>query len=162
MEKTARRVAVLGVVALAAVLGMALLPRQGHRAAADDPLPWTPAPITIDSDIGETFTPAPPPPPFINTQLTADEAWAKFAISTSDDPDYSPPPIPSRVTVQLGYLTGVYDYVDKIVWGYSWHECPLIIGGPGMALTVPADDPCIHWLFLGANRGEQADETWQH
>lgn len=119
--------------------------------------------ITIDPNVGETFTPA---PPSAAPALTAEQAWAAY---TKVDTSYRNPAIPVNVTAHLGFLTlpvgpvgpggsEVYTAHQELVYGYSWHNCPAS-RNPNVQTLPP--NPCIEWNFLDANTGHQIDETWQ-
>jgi hypothetical protein len=123
--------------------------------------------VTIDPNIGETFA---PPPAAAQPALTATEAWVQHeqqagAISVTS--------IPSGVRVQLGLLTlpvgdagphhsMMYTAHNELVYGFSWHSCPMIVGGDqsGGPASLPAN-PCIEWRFIDAATGEMIDDTWQ-
>jgi hypothetical protein len=163
------------VIAGAVVLGMLLaglfvarLARTPARASTTNGDVTTT--IAIDSVVGETFA---PPPSSAQTSLTAQDAWAQYAALAGS----SVTTIPSTVTVQLGLLTlpvgpasapgtsglttsngEAYTALNELAYGYSWHSCPVIML-PGA--SVSPGNPCIEWLFLDANTGQQIDETWQ-
>lgn len=119
--------------------------------------------ITIDPNVGETFTPA---PPSADPALTAGQAWAAY---TKVDTSYRNSAIPANVSAHLGFLTlpvgpvgpggsEVYTAHNELVYGYSWHNCPAS-RNPKVQELPP--NPCIEWNFLNANTGHQIDETWQ-
>ncbi len=121
------------------------------------------ATITIAPDVGETFAPA---PASARPALTAQQAWAQY---THHDASYRKATIPSTVTVHLGLLTlplgpsgpggsEAYTARDELVYGYSWHSCPVSVN-PRVRKLPP--NPCIQWNFLNANTGHQIDDTWQ-
>ena len=136
--------------------GCGTLPRA-HTASA------VTVPITIDPTIGETFAPAPAGD---KPALTAQQAWATY---THVDRSYHNSAIPSNVTAHLGLLTlplgpsgpgGSESYTahDELVYGYSWHNCP-VSRNPRVKKLPP--NLCTEWNFLNANTGHQIDETWQ-
>jgi hypothetical protein len=124
--------------------------------------------ITINSQIGMTFAPA---PPGAVPALTAEQAWAQEAGVEGS----SGTTIPSNVTVQLGLLTlpagpansdtsglvtsngTAYTALNELAYGYSWHSCPM---STLPNATLPPN-PCIEWEFLDANTGHLIDDTWQ-
>src|SRR5712692_9229466 len=152
---------VIGVIA-PGILGVCLLVAgcgTPARVRARD-APAVTATITIDPTIGETFAPA---PAGARPALTAQQAWAKYTqVNTS----YRHPAIPSNVTAHLGLLTlptgpngtGPYTVHNELVYGYSWHRCPVSMN-PRVKKLPP--NPCIEWNFLNANTGRQIEETWQ-
>ena len=109
------------------------------------------ATVIIDPTVGETFTPV----TGVIPALTATQAWSQFLGQSS---------VPSDVTVQLGQLTlplgagapNQYMYNGRLVWAYDWHSCPATSLG-----SLPSGNPCIEWLFLDANSGQELDNTWQ-
>jgi hypothetical protein len=132
----------------------------GHHARTVNVFKVT-APITIDPHVGETFTPA---PSGATPRLTAQQAWAKYAKVAGIKPT-----IASGVAVRLGLLTlpigptgphnsTAYIAKNELVYGYSWHSCPV---STGLRVTKLPRNPCIQWNFLNANTGRQIDETWQ-
>jgi hypothetical protein len=120
------------------------------------------ATITIDSDIGETFGPA---PATAKPALTAQQAWTgRTHVS------HRRPVIPSGVSAHLGLLTlpigptgpgGAETYTahDELVYGFSWHSCP--VSRNPKVRRLPRN-PCVEWNFVNASTGRQIDETWQH
>ena len=160
-----------------AVGGLAALMLAGCGSArltsaqTDPALRVPPMTITIDPQIGETFAPAPSP---AAPKLTAQQAWQRYAELA----DSKRTTIPSFVTARLGLLTlpvgpadapgtgrlvrhgsEAYTAYRELAYGYSWHSCPVYVGGPGM--RPPPPTPCIERTFLNANTGKQIDTTWQ-
>ena len=125
--------------------------------------------VTIDSNIGETFAPAPQD---AAPKLTAEQAFAQQRRRNGR----SVIPIPSGVTVRLGLLTilagptnphtghvvtkdGIaYAALNELAWGYTWRWCPMSRNPlrPGRVRG-----PCTRWNFLDANTGREIDENWQ-
>jgi hypothetical protein len=122
---------------------------------------------------GATFAPA---PSSADPALTAQQAWEKYA----DQAGSAEKSIPRSVTARLGLLTWpvgpaglpgeagmtisdgeAYSSFNQLVYGYSWHECPMYSLGPGMTPPPPNSTPCIAWLFLHANTGNMIYQTWQ-
>ncbi len=119
--------------------------------------------IVIDPQAGEKFT---PPSARAAPALTPQEAWGKFMRRISNT---KPPRIPANVSVQLGLLTlpigpigrhGTEKYAahNELVYGYSWHSCPVSMNPNHPKLLA---NPCIEWNFIDANTGRQIDLTWQ-
>jgi hypothetical protein len=115
--------------------------------------------ITIDPDIGEVLA---PPPANASPALTPAQALAASTHRKSAE-------IPPGVKVSLGALTlpigptgpnGTETYTAKneLVYGYSWHSCPV---SRNPAVKRLPRNPCVEWNFLDANTGHQIDETWQ-
>ncbi len=148
---------------------LAAKPQQAPARAATHAA--VPAPITIDAQLGETFAPA---PRSAAPALTAQQAWLRYAHHVGSKVTT----IPSHTTVRLGlytqpagpaFLPGTsrlpkshgeaYIALNQLAYGYSWHSCPLYVGGPGM--LPPPPTPCIEWLFLDANTGQMIIDTWQ-
>jgi hypothetical protein len=122
---------------------------------------------------GATFAPA---PSSADPKLSAEQAWRHYAKQAKS----AVTSIPHRVTARLGLLTWpvgpadapganrliirhgeAYSSLNQLVYGYSWHECPMYSGGPGMTPPPPTATPCIAWLFLHANTGNMIYQTWQ-
>jgi len=147
--------AVLGVLVTGFIL--ARLPKTPVRAATVMSAVTTT--VTIDPSVGETFAPA---PSSSAPSMSAQKAWARYARLNGS----SVTAIPSSVTVQLGRLTlpvgpgpdnsVSYTAYNQLAYGFSWHSCPVSMLNP-----PSPDNPCIEWLFLDANTGQQIDETWQ-
>jgi hypothetical protein len=159
------------------------LPRGGHCRAARSVVPAT---VKINTSIRETFAPA---PPSAAPALTAQQAWRHYAEQAGS----SVTAVPAFVTAQLGLFTleaspaddpesaglptsdgKAYTALNKLSYGYSWHSCPPLMGGPSLAprvrgssspdvrgsATLPPN-PCVAWLFLNANTGRMIVQTWQ-
>jgi len=118
--------------------------------------------ITINSQIGETFAPA---PTSARPALTASQAWAKFARLNG----FKHLSIPRGVTVSLGLFTlasgppaanGSRSYIAKgeLAYGYRSHSCPIY---ENPSVTKPPASPCILWNFLNADTGLQIVMGWQ-
>lgn len=138
------------------------------RPARATPVSTVTSTITINSQIGMTFAPA---PAGAAPALTADQAWAQEAAAEGS----SGTTIPPGVTVQLGLLTlpvgpanaessglvtsngTAYTALNQLAYGYSWHSCPM---STLPNATLPPN-PCIEWEFLDANTGHLIDDTWQ-
>jgi hypothetical protein len=125
--------------------------------------------VTIDSNIGETFAPAPQD---AAPKLTAEQAFAQQRRRNGRGAS----PIPAGVTVKLGLLTilagpanphtghvvtkdGIaYAALNELAWGYSWHWCPMSRNPlrPGRVRG-----PCARWNFLDVNTGREINENWQ-
>ena len=151
--------------ALAALLLVAVLVSitQFRGAPARPAAASGTATVTIDPQIGETFSPA---PAGARPALTAQQAWARYARL---DPRDKNDAMPANVRVRLGLLTlpvgpagpggaELYTARNELVYGYSWHSCPMSMS-PLMQALPP--NPCIQWNFLNADTGRQIDDTWQ-
>lgn len=178
-DKRRRMIAGTLVLGLLAIGLLALMLPQGPvRAATRRTVSSTAASfatITINRNPGMMLAPA---PSSAAPALTAQQAWRRYARSARSHRTS----IPAGVTARLGLFTlpvgtadnpaivagadngltisgdEAYSSLNQLVYGYSWHSCPLIAGGPGMS-TPPS--PCIEWLFLEANTGRMIVETWQ-
>jgi hypothetical protein len=124
--------------------------------------------VTIDSNIGETFAPAPQD---ATPKLTAEQAFAQQRRRNGRS--VIPP---SGVTVKLGLLTIlagptnphtghvvskdgiVYAALNERAWGYSWHWCQM---SRNPLRPVRVRGPCTRWNFVDANTGLEINETWQ-
>ena len=164
-----RKWVIIGVVVLGVLITgifLARLQKTPARAATVNTLTTT---VTIDASVGETFAPAPSSPA---PGMSAQDAWASWARLNGS----SATTIPSDVTVQLGLLTlpvgpagaegtgglatyngEAYTAYNELAYGYSWRSCP----ASTLPIPVSASNPCIEWLFLDANSGQQIDDTWQ-
>jgi hypothetical protein len=155
-------VAVAVVLTAGLVVGLTGIPASSRPARAATT-------IVIDSNIGETFAPA---PRYAAPKLTAEQA---FALQRRRH-GRRVIPIPAGVTVRLGLLTilagptnphtghvvtkdGIaYAALNELAWGYSWHWCPMSRNPlrPGRV-----HGPCTRWNFLNADTGREIDENWQ-
>ncbi len=167
MRAWQRRNIIIGIVVVAMLaVGLVLGLTAGQRPSRPATMATT---VTIDSNIGETFAPAPQD---AAPKLTAEQAFAQQRRRNGRGVI----PIPSGVTVKLGLLTipagptnphtghvvtkdGIaYAALNELAWGYSWHWCPMS-RNPAVAGRVPG--PCTRWNFLDANTGREIDEAWQ-
>lgn len=158
---------ILGIIAAGLFIVIARPSNTPARAATTNGAVTTT--ITIDPTVGETFA---PPPLSAQPSLTAQDAWAQYAALAGS----SVTTVPSNVSVQLGLLTlpvgpaaapgtnglatsggEAYTALNELAYGYSWHSCPTSTLN---ASPLP-NNPCIEWLFLDANTGQQIDQTWQ-
>jgi hypothetical protein len=150
---------IIAAVILAVLVASFFLARPTNSPARAGTANSIASTVTIDPTVGETFA---PPPPSAVAGMTAQDAWTHYAAQNGSDATT----IPSGVSVQLGQLTlpdgpgpdGSMRYTanNELAYGYNWHSCP------ASTLTPPSDnDPCIEWLFLDANTGQQIDQTWQ-
>lgn len=126
------------------------------------PVANVPSTITIDPNLGEIFA---PPPEATAPAMTAEQAWAAYGkIDTAAGTK-----IPPDVSVSLGLFTlplgpsgsngtEAYTAHNILTYGYSWHSCPT--SRNPKVKRLPAS-PCIEWLFLNANTGQQIDNTGQ-
>lgn len=150
---------IIGAVVLGVLVAGFFLVRITKTSAQAGTVNDIAATVTIDPSVGETFA---PPPPSAAVGMSAQDAWTRYAAQNGSDATA----IPSGVSVQLGQLTlpdgpgtdGSMRYTanNELAYGYSWHSCP------ASTLQPSSDnDPCIEWLFLDANTGQQIDQTWQ-
>lgn len=123
------------------------------------------APIVIDSEISETFTPA---PAGTSSTLTAGEAFRRFSAKASSKAT-------SRgdgFTETLGFLTlptgrqGEFTADNQLVWAYEGPSSCAMSTGPSPAaetnhLPQSTCQPTHQWLFLDAGTGEDVDSTYQ-
>jgi hypothetical protein len=149
-------------------IGLVIAIEAGSSPARTETVP---AIITIDSQIGITFGPAPETAAPKLTALQAFKRYERVGEITQL------PSIPANVTVKLGLLTvpvgpadapgastltkknGIaYTVLNHLAYGYSWHRCPA--SGNPFVHTLPAN-PCIDWNFVDANTGKQIIETYQ-
>ena len=129
--------------------------------------------IRININPGATFAPA---PSSADPELSAEQAWRHYAQQAKSDVTS----IPHGVTARLGLLTWpvgpadtpgtsrliishgeAYSSFNQLVYGYSWHQCPIYSYGPGMTPPPTTATPCIAWLFLHANTGNMIYQSWQ-
>jgi hypothetical protein len=153
------RILIPRIVVLGAAIAIVTLSRPSKPASAGLVAERVKVQVTIDSLVGETFS----PPPSTTPNLDPESAWAAYAKLNGSTVES----IPNDMTVQLGLLTlpvgpvgpnnsYVYTAKDQLAYGYSRPSCPVSLLGP-----APSDSPCVEWLFLDANTGQQIDETWQ-
>ncbi len=159
-RRPARTAAVVGVLIIA-LLGTACGTRTtGHGYS----IRARTGAVTVHLTGGARFAPA---PAGAKPTLTPQQAWARYVkVNTS----YHSSAIPRAVvSVRLGLLTlpigrlgpqGTESYLahNKLVYGYSSHQCPQSQGPPGS--TAPPN-PCIEWNFLSASTGRQIVDTYQ-
>lgn len=129
---------------------------NGSGHAQDQPS----TPITIESDIGEVFTPE--PSLAANAPLTAGAAYSRYENRATT--------VPGRLTVQYGTFTMLTGrpsdpmtqarYKDRPVWAYSLQAgCG---GGQGFTpIPTPSSGICTIWLFLDASTGNEIANSQQ-
>jgi len=156
--------------ALAAGILASRLQQAPARAATTAAVTAT---ITIDPKLEITLA---PPPPSATPALSAQQAWLRYAKHVGSHRTT----MPSDITARLGLFTlpvgpanspgtgrlpkshhEAYTALNQLVYGYSWHSCPIYSYGPGMTPPPVSSTPCIEWLFLDANTGNMIVETWQ-
>lgn len=169
MAKGKRARIITGTAVVLCVLAASLLSNRPQQAPAQAAIHTVaPATITINANLAETFTPA---PPSATPALTAEQAWQHYAGHLGSTITTTPP----GITAQLGFYTQpagpadapgasslptsngtAYTALHQLAYGYSWHSCPV---SAGVAPLPP--NPCTAWLFLDANTGQQIIQTWQ-
>jgi hypothetical protein len=157
MSDMSRRKRARYMVVAASLVGLVLATYAVSQPPSGGVLLVTPmtTTVTIDSSVGETFS---PPPPSAAPKLTPDQAWAQYANLNGS----SVRSVPANVTLRMGLLTfpvgqpGVYHANNELAFGYSWSSCP-----PATSDVPLPPNPCIEWLFLDANTAQALDETWQ-
>jgi hypothetical protein len=118
--------------------------------------------VTIDSDIGETFTPQ--PGNAAAAPMSAQGAYHAFSGRTT---------IPAGITYQFGTLTlpvnarnshapTEYTYRDRPVWAFSYAACESGFGSTRDGQTAAPEFCGTEWNFLDAASGKQLDQTVQH
>jgi hypothetical protein len=172
MQYKPTRIIIVAAVALGVLAAGFLAIRLQQAPARAATHATTPATITINAKLGETFAPA---PASAAPALTAQQAWLRYAKSIGSRLSS----MPRGVTARLGSFTlpvgsanepntsrltksngKAYIALNQLAYGYSRHSCPVYLGRlPGM--RPPPRTPCVAWLFLNANTGQMIIETWQ-
>jgi hypothetical protein len=106
--------------------------------------------VEIAPDVGETFTLVGPD---VRPRLSAQQAWSRYFAR-----DHGGGRIPKNVTARLGRLVLLPEAADTLTYGFSSHGCPATRNPNGTSLLP---NPCIRWLFLNANTGNEIDDTFQ-
>lgn len=175
-SKHRRRVGVLSVAL--AVGALTLWPQVVLRADSSGPTSQKPSgegrrqgtsqgtaamdPIVINSDVGETFEPAPAGTVALRG---ADDVFTSFASLVGSD--LTAPP--KDVSVQLGWLTLPVGHVEpdytsmaytakhQLVWSFSTPGCGASRGRNASKAATRG----VAWLFLDVDTAEEIDYTCQ-
>ena len=142
---------------------------EPHSSAAAAPFSVDET-IIIDSQIGETFTPAVTGDAALTGILSPADAYRVYSGHAGE--------IPGGLAVQAGYLTlplgagapGRFTAKDQFVYAYTESQCgPVVLPVPAPGSDLPAEDrsaeratdaACVRWLFVDAATGEMIDMTW--
>jgi hypothetical protein len=98
-----------------------------------------------------------PPPPGTHPQLTAVQAWRRYAEVNQATKARSHPPSSTRVELAIFQTSG--DDNGRLVYGYRLPGCQLVFTGPVAPTPLPTH--CTQWLILDANTAEDLDTAWQ-
>jgi hypothetical protein len=164
--RKSRLVSVTGTGAMTLAAG-ALIVLTHHQSAPAGPgvKPADQVQVSIDSSIGETFTPATSSgarSPLGAGTLSAQEAFSKAMGSDR---------LPADATVETGYLTmplgagtpDKYTANHQLVYAISWPQCgprTQPMGAPSPAPPNSDGTTCRAWAFVDASSGELVDMTW--
>jgi hypothetical protein len=144
-----RRPVLIGVSVVLGVLVLAIVLAISHHPTNSTASTEVPRGEPVYFDSGTVFTPRMPPTD--PADLTADEAWEKWAHGDH---------LTSAITSEYGVLNEQGRY--HLVWGFSSHGCIMPVGVPTAREVALARSPkCRLWTFLNPRTGKQILSTNQ-